>query len=179
MGKKVLIVASSPRRNGNSNRLAAVFAEGAAQAGHQVETVWLCEKSIAFCRGCLACQQTMRCVIHDDADTIAQQMGAADVLVFATPIYYYGMSGQMKTMLDRANPLFPSDYAFRDIYLLTAAAEDDPETPEGAVHGLQGWISCFEKAHLAGSVFAGGVTDVGEIEGHPALQTAFEMGSRI
>lgn len=106
-------------------------------------------------------------------------MGAADVLVFATPIYYYGMSGQMKTMLDRANPLFPSDYAFRDIYLLTAAAEDDPETPEGAVHGLQGWISCVEKAHLAGSVFAGGVTNEGEIEGHPALKTAFEMGSRV
>lgn len=179
MSKKVLIIASSPRRNGNSNRLAEAFAKGAVQAGHQVDTVYLCEKNIGFCRGCLTCQQTLRCVIRDDADTIAQQMGAADVLVFATPIYYYGMSGQMKTMLDRANPLFPSDYAFRDVYLLTAAAEDDPETPEGAVHGLQGWISCFENARLAGSVFAGGVTNAGEIEGHPALQTAFEMGSRI
>ena len=179
MSKKVLIVASSPRRNGNSNRLAEVFAKGAAQAGHQVETVYLCEKNIGFCRGCLTCQQTMHCVIHDDADIIAQQMGAADVLVFATPIYYYGMSGQMKTTLDRANPLVPAENACRDGYLLPAAAEDDPETPEGAVHGLQGWISCFEKARLAGSVFAGGVTDAGEIEGHPALQTAFEMGSRI
>lgn len=179
MSKRVLIVASSPRRNGNSNRLAESFARGAEQAGHQVETVYLCEKDIGFCRGCLSCQTTQRCVIKDDADTIAQQMVKADVLVFATPIYYYGMSGQMKTMLDRANPLFPSDYAFRDVYLLTAAAEDDAETPEGAVHGLQGWISCFEKARLAGSVFAGGVTDAGDIEGHPAMQTAFEMGSRI
>lgn len=179
MGKKVLIVATSPRRNGNSNRLAEAFAKGALQAGHQVETVYLCEKNIGFCRGCLACQKTMRCVIRDDADAIAQQMGAADILVFATPIYYYGMSGQMKAMLDRANPLFSADYTFRDVYLLTAAAEDGPEMPEGAVHGLQGWISCFEKARLAGSVFAGGVTDVGEIEGHPVLQTAFEMGSRI
>ncbi len=90
MGKRVLIVASSPRRNGNSNRLVAAFAEGAVQAGHQVKIVWLCEKNISFCRGCLACQQTMRCVIHDDADTIAQQMGAADVLVFATPIFITG-----------------------------------------------------------------------------------------
>ena len=118
MGKKVLIVATSLRRNGNSNHLAEAFAKGAAQAGHQVETVYLCEKNIGFCRGCLFCQKTMRCVIRDDADTIVHQMGAADVLVFATPIYYYGMSGQMKTMLDRANPLFPSDYAFRDIYWL-------------------------------------------------------------
>lgn len=179
MSKKVLIVASSPRRKGNSNRLAESFAKGAEQAGHQVETVYLCEKEIGFCWGCLSCQTAKRCVIQDDADTIAQQMGVSDILVFATPIYYYGMSGQMKTMLDRANPLFPSDYAFRDVYLLTAAAEDDPDTPEGAVHGLQGWISCFEKARLAGSVFAGGVTDAGDIEGHPALQTAFEMGSRI
>lgn len=179
MGKKVLIVATSPRRKGNSNRLAEAFAKGAVQAGHQVETVYLCEKNIGFCRGCLACQKTMRCVIRDDADAIAQQMGAADILVFATPIYYYGMSGQMKAMLDRANPLFSADYTFRDVYLLTAAAEDGPEMPEGAVHGLQGWTSCFEKARLAGSVFAGGVTDVGEIEGHPVLQTAFEMGSRI
>nr|WP_297283863.1 flavodoxin family protein [uncultured Agathobaculum sp.] len=179
MSKKVLIVASSPRRNGNSNNLAEAFAKGAAQAGNQVETVYLCEKNIGVCRGCLSCQTTQRCVIQDDADAIVQKMGAADVLAFATPIYYYGMSGQMKTMLDRANPLFPSDYAFRDVYLLTAAAEDDPETPEGAVHGLQGWISCFEKASLAGNVFAGGVTDAGDIEGHPALQTAFEMGSRI
>ena len=179
MSKKVLIVASSPRRNGNSNNLAEAFAKGAAQAGNQVETVYLCEKNIGVCRGCLSCQTTQRCVIQDDADAIVQKMGAADVLAFATPIYYYGMSGQMKTMLDRANPLFPPDYAFRDVYLLTAAAEDDPETPEGAVHGLQGWISCFEKASLAGNVFAGGVTDAGDIEGHPALQTAFEMGSRI
>lgn len=179
MSKKILVVASSPRRSGNSNRLAESFAKGAEQAGHHVETVYLCEKEIGFCQGCLSCQTTQRCVIHDDADMIAQRMGAADVLVFATPIYYYGMSGQMKTMLDRANPMFPSDYAFRDVYLLTAAAEDDPETPEGAVHGLQGWISCFEKACLAGSVFAGGVTNTGDIEDHPALQAAFEMGSRV
>lgn len=179
MSKKILVVASSPRRNGNSNRLAESFAKGAEQAGHQVETVYLCEKEIGFCRGCLSCQTTQRCVIQDDADTIAQRMGKADVLVFATPIYYYGMSGQMKTMLDRANPLFPSDYAFREVYLLTAAAEDDPETSEGAEHGLQGWISCFEKASLAGSVFAGGVTNTGDIEGHPALHTAFEMGNRV
>lgn len=101
MSKKVLIVASSPRRKGNSNCLAESFAKGAEQAGHQVETVYLCEKDIGFCRGCLSCQTTQRCVIQDDADTIAQHMGVSDVLVFATPIYYYGMSGQMKTMLDR------------------------------------------------------------------------------
>ena len=85
----------------------------------------------------------------------------------------------MNTLLDRANPLFPSDYRFRDIYLLATAAEEDGHTADGAVTGLMGWISCFEKAHLAGTVFAGGVTSVGEIQGHPALKQAYEMGKGI
>ena len=110
---------------------------------------------------------------------VAQKMLTADVIAFATPIYYYGMCGQMKTMLDRSNPLFSADYAFRDICLLSAAAEEDSHTPDGAVTGLQGWIDCFEKVRLAGTVFAGGVTAVGEIQGHPALKKAYEMGKNV
>lgn len=79
-------------------------------------------------------------------------MMVADVLVFATPIYYYEMCGQMKTMLDRANPLYGSDYRFRDIYMLSAAAEDEESVPQRAENGLQGWIECFPKARLAGTV---------------------------
>ena len=63
--------------------------------------------------------------------------------------------------------------------MLTAAAEDESYVPERAVAGLTGWIDCFEKARLAGSVFAGGVSDPGEAEGHPALRTAYEMGKSI
>lgn len=116
---------------------------------------------------------------RDDADIIAQKMLHADVLVFATPIYYYEMCGQMKTMLDRSNPLFSADYAFRDIYFLSAAADDEPDTADRAVSGLEGWIACFEKARLAGTVFAGGVTAVGEIQDHPALQQACDMGRGV
>ena len=179
MSKKVLVISTSPRKGGNSDTLADAFVRGAQEAGNDVEKVTLHDKTIGFCRGCLACQSTQRCVIHDDADFIARKMLTADVLVFATPIYYYGMCGQMKTMLDRANPLFPADYQFRDIYLLAAAAEEDEHTVAGAVTGLQGWIDCFEKARLAGTVFAGGVTSVGEIQGHPALQKAYEMGRNL
>ena len=89
------------------------------------------------------------------------------------------MSGQMKTLLDRANPLFVSDYRFRDVYFLSSAAEDEDFVPQRAQSGLEGWIECFEKAHLTGSVFGGGVTDVGEIEGHHALEEAYEMGKAI
>ena len=176
MSKKVLVISTSPRKGGNSDTLADAFVRGAQEAGNDEEKVTLYDKTIGFCRGCLTCQSTQRCVIHDDADTIVRQMLTADAIAFATPIYYYGMCGQMKTMLDRANPLFPSDYQFRDIYLLAAAAEEDEHTVDGAVTGLQGWIDCFEKARLAGTVFAGGVTSVGEIQNHPALEKAYELG---
>ena len=117
MNKKILIISSSPRKGGNSETLAAAFAKGAREAGHQVETVYLREKQVGFCKGCLACLKLGHCVIQDDAVEIAAKMHDANVLVFATPVYYYCVSGQLKTMLDRANPLFDTDYAFTKAYL--------------------------------------------------------------
>ena len=179
MSKTVLVLSTSPRKGGNSDALADAFVRGAQEAGNQVEKITLYDKTIGFCKGCLSCQNTQRCIIRDDADAITQKMLTADVIAFATPIYYYGMCGQMKTLLDRANPLFPAAYQFRDIYLLAAAAEADEHTVDGAVTGLQGWIDCFEKARLAGTDLAGGVTAVGEIQGHPALQRAYETGKTV
>lgn len=179
MSKNVLVISTSLRPRSNSDALADSFLAGAAAAGHQTEKITLRGKTLAFCRGCLACQNTKKCVISDDAVEIAEKMRRADVIVFATPIYYYEMSGQMKTLLDRVNSLFASDYAFRDIYLLTAAADDEPSVPERAIGGLTGWIDCFQKASLAGTVFAGGVNGMGEIEGHPSLRTAYDMGAAI
>ena len=137
MSKKVLVISTSPRKGGNSDVLADEFVRGAQESGNSVEKVTLHNHTIGFCKGCLVCQSTQRCVIHDDADAIVRKMLTADVIAFATPIYYYGMCGQMKTMLDRSNPLFSADYAFRDIYLLSAAAEEDSHTPDGAVTGLK------------------------------------------
>ena len=179
MAKHILILSTSPRRGGNSETLADAFLRGAEEAGHQVEKLCLYDQSIGFCKGCLACVQTHRCVIHDYADRIAQKMRTADVLVFATPIYYYEMCGQMKTMLDRANPLYGSDYRFREIYMLSTAAEDEEDVPQRAENGLQGWIDCFPKARLSGTVFAGGVDAVGAIQGHPALKKAYEWGKSV
>lgn len=176
--KKILIVSTSPRTNSNSEALALAFAEGAKEAGHEVDFVSLRGRTVNFCRGCFVCQEKLRCVIHDDADEICQKALSADVLVFATPIYYYEMSGQLKTLLDRLNPLFPSDYAFRDVYLMTAAAEDEAYVPKRAISGLEGWIECFERARLAGTVFMGGVTAVGENPKHPALEEARRMGRK-
>lgn len=179
MQKRVLILSSSPRKGGNSETLAAAFAKGAQDAGNQVEMICLREKQIGFCKGCLACIKAGRCVIGDDAVEIAAKMHDADVLAFATPVYYYSVSGQLKTMLDRANPLFGSDYAFTKVWLLAAAAEDEAQTVEGTVKTVQGWVDCFERCELAGTIFAGGVNEVGEIAGHPALEQAYRAGNSI
>lgn len=179
MSKKVLVISTSLRKNSNSEMLAKAFADGALGSGNEVETVSLVGKSIAFCKGCNACQKLGHCVIDDDVIEIAEKMKNAEVIAFATPIYYYEMSGQMKTLLDRANSLFPSDYKFRDIYFLSTAAEDEDDVDERALGGLDGWIVCYEKCRLAGKVFAGGVNDPAEIEGHPALKEAYDMGAEI
>ncbi len=179
MNKKVLIISSSPRKGGNSETLAAAFAKGAQAAGNQVETVYLREKQYGFCKGCFACLKLGHCVIKDDAVDIAARMHDADVLVFATPVYYYSVSGQLKTMLDRANPLYDSDYAFTKAYLLATAAEDEPETVEGTVKAVQGWVDCFERCQLVETVFAGGVNEIGDITGHPALEKAYQVGRAV
>jgi len=107
-------------------------------------------------------------------------MKEADVLAFATPIYYYEMCGQMKTMLDRANPLFPSDYAFRDIYLLASAADAEESAVDGAANGLKGWIACFEKAQLKGVIRGVGAANPGDIRKRSSkLEEARAMGKNI
>ena len=180
MGKRVLVILTSLRAGSNSDRLGEAFAKGAEEAGNQVETVSLKGKQLRFCLGCLSCIKTQKCVIRDDdAPEIVAKMKEADVIAFATPVYYYGMSGQMKVLLDRANPLYTADYAFRDIYLLATAAEDEDEAVDGTRNGVECWIACFEKARLAGTVFAGGVDGPGTVEGHPAVLKAYETGKAV
>ena len=86
----------------------------------------------------------------------------------------------MKTLLDRLNPLYTTDYRFRKVYLLSVAAEDETYVPERAVSGLQGWIDCFEKAELAGSLFCGGINDPGEAAGKQEEQDeAYQFGRSL
>lgn len=169
MKKQVLILSCSPRKGGNSDALAAAFQKGAMQAGHSVEKLSLAEQELRFCRGCLACQATERCVIQDDMAGILEKMRRAEVLVFATPIYFYEMNGQMKTLLDRSNPLFPAPYAFRDVYLLASAADETASAMDGAIRGLEGWLSCFPQTRLAGLVRGLGLTNLGDVTKHSAL----------
>ena len=174
---RILVITTSLRAKSNSDILAERLIAGAKEAGHDVTQISLRGKEIRFCIGCLACQKTQRCIQKDDAISIADSVLNADTLVFVTPIYYYEMSGQMKTLLDRLNPLYSADYRFRRVYMLSTAAEDEPFVPEKAVGGLQGWVDCFEKAELTDSLFCGGLTAGGEAANAEAhLQSAFAFG---
>ena len=177
---KVLVITTSLRAKSNSDRLAEELIRGAKDAGHEVEQISLKGKEIRFCIGCLSCQKTQKCVLKDDAVRIAEKVKEAETLVFVTPIYYYEMSGQMKTLLDRMNPLYPSDYKFRKVYMLSVAAEDEDCVPEKAVSGLQGWVDCFEKAELAGTLFCGGISDPNEATGRSVeLDEAYQFGKQL
>ena len=103
--KNVLIISSSLRGGSNSEILAHEAEKGAIDAGNNVELLSLKCKYIKFCIGCLACQKTGKCVQKDDMAEMIAKVQNADVLIFATPIYYYEMSGQLKTFLDRCNTL--------------------------------------------------------------------------
>ena len=178
--KKVLVISTTRRRNGNSAALAQEFARGAKDAGHEVEYVSLVDKSINFCVGCFACTKTETCFMKDDASAIVEKMRYADVIVFATPIYSNQMCGSMKTLLDRTNPIFLVDYNFREIYLLTTAAVHDEKVPDGAVAGIQGWIDCFNKLELKGVIRGVGIDKIGEIKHHPEiLSETYEMGRNV
>ena len=174
--KKVVVISTSLRHGSNSHLMAEQFAAGAKAAGHAVELITLRGKEIKFCVGCLSCQNTGACVFKDDVPAIMDNVLNADVVVWSTPIYYYEMSGQMKTLIDRMNAMYPKDYRFRDIYLLTTAAEDEPQVPERAESGLQGWIDCYERSVLKAHLFCGGVNAPGEITGNEKLKAAYELG---
>ena len=115
--KHVLILSASPRKNGNSDTLCDRFAQGASESGHKVEKIFLASKDIGYCRGCGVCNSTHKCVQKDDMSEILDKMVTADVIVLATPVYFYTMDGQMKTFIDRTVPRY-TEITNKDFYFI-------------------------------------------------------------
>ncbi len=139
--KKVLVVSASPRKGGNSETMAKKFAEGASASGNEVKVITVQDVDLKFCTGCLYCQSHDKCVLNDGMNALYTEFENADVLVFATPVYYYSVSGQLKTFLDRLNPLYPRKNKFKEVYLLATAADDDEAAMNGSVSDIQGWMA--------------------------------------
>lgn len=179
MAKKVVIISTSIRNGSNSEILAKETERGAKDAGHDVEFITLKNKTLNFCKGCLACQKLGHCVIDDDANEITEKIKNAEVVVWATPVYYYEMCGQMKTMIDRANPLFASDYKFREVYLITTSADGD-DAVNTVISGLNGWIACFNGVKFCGYVSGGVIDSPSDVQNHKELlEKAYNLGKNI
>ena len=179
MAKRVLILSSSPRRGGNSDRLCDEFLRGAAEAGHDAEKIFLRDRTIGYCTGCGACSRDGKpCPQRDDAAEIIDKMVRADVIAMATPVYFYTMAAQMKTLIDRCCARY-TEISGKEFYLLLTAAEEEREKMLRTADTFQGFFDCLEAPHLRATVFGTGVWHAGEIAGHPALREAYEAGKGI
>lgn len=179
MTRKVLILSSSPRRNGNSDSLSNEFMRGAIERGNKVEKIFLRDKKINPCTGCSVCSRDkMPCPQKDDAAEIIAKMLEAEVIVMATPVYFYAMSAQMKTLIDRCCGPY-TEMKNKEFYFISTAAEESPEIMDRVVANFKGFLDCLENPVIKGTIFCGGVWHAGEIKGSPTLQEAYEMGYRI
>ena len=177
--KNVLILSSSPRRGGNSDTLCDEFMQGAIESGHRVEKVFLRDKTIHPCTGCGVCSQYKKpCPQKDDAAEIIGKMLAADVIVMATPVYFYAMSAQMKTLIDRCCGLY-TQMQNKEFYFIVTAAEDDQKKIERTIDTFQGFLDCLDGATIKGVVYGLGVWHAGEIKGNPAMQEAYALGHKV
>lgn len=176
MSKKVLILSSSPRRGGNSDLLCNEFLRGAREAGHTAEKIFLRDRTIHYCTGCGACSERgLACPQQDDAAAIVSRMIDADVIVMATPVYFYTMCGQMKTLIDRCCARY-LEISGKQFYFILSAAETDIAAMERTAEGFRGFLDCLENPEEKGVVYGTGAWKMHEIEGNPAMRNAYEAG---
>lgn len=179
MSKKVLVLSSSPRRKGNSDLLCEQFISGAMEAGHQVEKVSLKDKRINYCTGCGVCvDKPGTCSQKDDMAEILDKMIGAEVIVMATPVYFYTMCGQMKTLIDRTCSGY-TQISNKEFYFIVTAADTNVKAMQRTIEEFRGFTYCLENPKEKGIVYGTGAWKTGEIKGSKAMNQAFEMGSRV
>ena len=174
--KKVLILAGSPRKGGNSDILCDAFAKGAAEAGHQVEKIYVQQLRIGGCMACYGCRGTGVCVQKDDMASVLEKLIAADVIVLATPVYFYSMDGQMKTLIDRTLPRY-TEIRDKEFYFIATAAAG-AGAMQCTMDALEGFTDCLPGTVVRDRIFGHGVYQKGEVEGTGAVQQAYQDGKK-
>lgn len=178
MNKKVLILSSSPRKVGNSNLLCEQFIMGAQEAGHQAEKVSFSDKKINYCTGCGYCFDNKRCSQKDDMAEILEKMIAFDVIVMATPVYFYTMCGQMKTLIDRSCARY-TEISNKEFYFIITAAVKNNKAMERTIEEFRGFTSCLNNPKEKGIIYGTGAWNIGDIKKSNAMKKAFEMGNNL
>lgn len=176
--KKVLILSSSPRRGGNSDLLCDKFMEGALAAGHEVEKVFLNDLNIRFLLTNDDYEDRTGVTPVDDAPAVVDKMINADVIVMATPIYYYNMSGMMKTMMERTFER-EKELTYKDFYFIMTAGDPECSAMDCAVLGFRNFLRATPTSKEKGMIFGNDVSSAGDVVGKPVMQEAYEMGRSI
>jgi len=183
--KQVLVILGSPRRKGNSSTLAARMSRGAKSAGADVETLFLQGLKISPCRGCDTCQKdgSKGCAIKDDMQEIYAKLMKADAWVIASPVYWFTMSAQTKTFMDRCYALTAyaeNPFAGKRIAIAMSYGDADP-VKSGCVNALRTFQDAFRYtgSKIVGMVY-GSAMEAGEIAHNGALmREAEELGKRL
>lgn len=179
MEKKVLILSGSPRKSGNSDLLCDEFMRGAQEAGHKVEKIRVASKKVAPCSGCYYCRDHQGACVHkDDMAEILQKMIDADVLVLASPVYFYSIDAQLKAVIDRTVARW-LEVKNKEFYYIATMADEAASSADRTIECFRGYADCVEGAVEKGIIVGNGVYERGAIKGHKAMQQAYEMGKRV
>lgn len=178
MKKKVLILSGSPRKNGNSDLLCDEFMKGASEAGHEVEKIRVQEKNIGYCMACYACRGTGNCAIKDDMADILQKMIDCDVMVLASPVYFYSIDAQLKTVIDRSVARW-TEVKNKEFYYIVTAADAELEAARTTIDCFRGYADCVDGAKEMGIIYGMGAYEKGEILGTNAMTEAYKMGKNV
>ncbi len=175
----ILVLTGSPRKNGNTRMLADAFVEGATEGGLDVRVIHVAGLNIAPCQGCGHClKHEGVCIQKDDMAQIMPHLYSARTIVFATPVYYFAMSAQLKTALDRMYATLAKPPTIDSCILLAVYGDTDTTVPEALIHNYKVFTRYSGWKDL-GIVTAEGVNDPGDIGGHPALGKARELGRSL
>lgn len=179
MSKNILILSASPRRRGNSDLLCDEFLKGTLLAGHQAEKIFLADKDINFCTGCGLCfTKKGTCSQKDDMTELLQKMAKADVLVMATPVYFYTMNAQMKVLIDRTCAAY-TELKNKDFYFIATAADGNKDCVERTIEGFRAFTDCLDGANEKAVLAATGVWNSGDVTNTHYMKEAFEMGKNV
>ncbi len=177
--KKVLILSGSPRKGGNSDTLCDQFMKGAQETGNEVEKIFVADKKIGYCRACYYCNDHKgECIIKDDMAEILQKMLDADVIVLSSPVYFYSISAQLKTVIDRTVARW-LEFKNKEFYYIMSAAEDTDTVMDCTLECFRGLAECFEGSIEKGVIYGKGAYEKGSIKNMPAMIEAYEMGKSI
>ena len=178
MGKNVLLLSGSPRKGGNSDLLCDAFGRGAKEAGNTAEKIFVRDKKIGFCTACYGCRKTGKCVIRDDMAQVLDRMHWADVIVMASPVYFYSIDAQMKALIDRTLPQW-TKLDNKEFYYIMTAAEDSDTVMDCTLECFRGFAVCLNGAKEMGVLYGKGVYEAGAVKNTQYMQQAYEMGKGV